>query len=166
MGYRHGNSHSLKMSVNRASTIFGVLGKSIRKWFTRGYPLSTYWQPSWAKERATRSQPNSDNKCQHRVIDFGCCILYNPGLCYGVYPESTDWQLFWAQDIATWSQHQSENERQQSVNDLVCWILHNPRAVLWHLPIIEVLAAFISNMVCSNAATPQVSMEPPQFLVL
>jgi hypothetical protein len=33
--------------------------------------------------------------------------------------------------------------------------------VLRHLPIIEVLAAFIVNMVCFNAATPQASMEPP-----
>jgi len=44
---------------------------------------------------------------------------------------------------ATWSQLHSENERQQSVNGFGCCILYNPRAVLRHLPIIEVLAAFI-----------------------
>jgi hypothetical protein len=60
----------------------------------------------------------------------------------------------------------SENDRQQSVNDSGCCILYNPRAVLQHLPIIEVLPAFIGNMVCVNAATPQASMEPAQCLVL
>jgi hypothetical protein len=38
-------------------------------------------------------------------------------------------------------------------------------AVLWYLPIIEGLAAFIGNMVSVNAGTPQASMEPLQFLV-
>jgi hypothetical protein len=57
--------------------------------------------------------------------------------------------------MATWSQPQSENERQQSVNDLVWCILFNPRDVLWHLPIIEVLAAFIGNIVCVDTGTPQ-----------
>ena len=68
--------------------------------------------------------------------------------------------------MATRSQPQSENERQQSVKDIVCCILYNPMAVVWHLPIIEVFAAFTGNMVCVNAATPQASLEPPQFLVL
>jgi len=68
--------------------------------------------------------------------------------------------------IATWSQPHSENERQQSVNDFVCCTMYNPRAALRHLSIIEVLAAFIGNMVCVDAATPQASMEPPQCLVL
>jgi len=76
-------------------------------------------------------------------------------LCYSIYPESTYWQPLWAKEIATWSQPQSENERQQSANDFVCCILYNSRAVLRHLPIIEVLAAFIGNIVCVNTATPQ-----------
>jgi hypothetical protein len=33
--------------------------------------------------------------------------------------------------------------------------MYNPRDVLWHLPIIEVLAAFIGNIVCVDTATPQ-----------
>jgi hypothetical protein len=56
-------------------------------------------------------------------------------------------------------------ECQQSVNDVGCCIWYNPRAVLQHLPIIEVLAAFIGNMVCGNSAAPQASMELPQFLI-
>jgi len=55
----------------------------------------------------------------------------------------------------TWSQHQSENERQQSVNDFVGCILYNPRAVLRHLSLIEVLAAFTGNIVFVDTVTPQ-----------
>ena len=46
-------------------------------------------------------------------------------------------------------------ECQQSVNNFGCCILYNPRAVLLHLPIIEVLPAFIGNIVCIDTATPQ-----------
>ena len=56
---------------------------------------------------------------------------------------------------ATWSHPQSENERQQSVNEFGHCILYNPRAAIRHLPIIEVLAAFIGNIVCVDTATPQ-----------
>jgi hypothetical protein len=66
----------------------------------------------------------------------------------------------------TWSRHLSESEHEWSVQDFVCSILYNPRAVLRHLPMIQAVAAFIGNMVCVNAATPQASMEPPQCLVL
>jgi hypothetical protein len=55
----------------------------------------------------------------------------------------------------TWFHPQSENERQQSVNNFGCCILYNPRAVIRHLPIIEVLAAFIGNIVSVDTATPQ-----------
>jgi len=55
----------------------------------------------------------------------------------------------------TWSLPQSENERQQSVNDFVGSILCNPKAVIRHLSIIEVLAAFTGNIVCVDTATPQ-----------
>jgi len=37
-----------------------------------------YWQPVWAKEKATWSQPQSENERQQSVNDFGCYILYNP----------------------------------------------------------------------------------------
>jgi len=76
-------------------------------------------------------------------------------LCYGIYPESMYWQPLWANEIATWSQPQSENERQQSVNDFVCCILYNSMAVLQHLTIIEVLAAFTGNIVFVDTATRQ-----------
>jgi len=76
-------------------------------------------------------------------------------LCYGIYPESMYWQPLWAKEITTWSQPQSENERQRSINNFVCCILYNPRAVLRHLPIIEVLAAFIGDIVCVDTATAQ-----------
>jgi len=74
-------------------------------------------------------------------------------LCYSIYPESMYWQPLWAKEIATWSQPQSGNERQQSVNDSVCCILYNSMAVLRHLTIIEVLAAFTGNIVFVDTAT-------------
>jgi hypothetical protein len=78
-----------------------------------------------------------------------------PRFWYDIYPESMYWQPLRAKEIATRSYPQSEDERPQSVNNLVCCILYNPRAVLLHLPIIEVLAAFIGNIVCIDTATPQ-----------
>jgi hypothetical protein len=65
------------------------------------------------------------------------------------------WQPFFANAIVTWSQHLFENERQQSVNDFGCCILYNPRAVLQHISIIEVLAAFLGNIVFVDTVTPQ-----------
>jgi hypothetical protein len=55
----------------------------------------------------------------------------------------------------TWLQHLSENERQLSVNDFVCCMLYNPRAVLRHLSITEVWAAFIGNIVFVDTVTPR-----------
>ena len=91
-------------------------------------------------------------------LSVASCII--PGLCYGIYPESAYWQPLWAKEIVTWSQPQSENDCQQSINDLVCCILHNPRAVLRHLPIIEVMAAFIGNIVIVNTVTPRNERQP------
>jgi len=65
------------------------------------------------------------------------------------------WQPLWAKQKATWSQPQSGNERQQSVNDFVCSILYHSMAVLWHLTIIEVLAACIGIIMCADTATQQ-----------
>jgi len=65
------------------------------------------------------------------------------------------WEPFFANAIMKWSQHLFENERQQSVTDFVCCILYNPRAVLRHLSIIEVLAAFIGNIVFVDTDTFQ-----------
>jgi len=65
------------------------------------------------------------------------------------------WQLFCANEIVIWSLHLSENEHQQSVNDFVCCIMYNPRAVIRHLSIIEVVAAFIGNIVFVDTITLQ-----------
>jgi hypothetical protein len=59
-----------------------------------------------------------------------------------------------AKEKATWSLPQSETERQQSVKDFVCCILYHPVAALRHLSIIEVLAAFLGNIVHVNIASP------------
>jgi len=113
----------------------------------------------------TWSQHLSENECQQSVIDFVCCILYNPT---AVLRHLSIIELLSAfiGNIVFVDTVTPRNERQQSTNDFVCCILYNPRAGLRHFPILEVLAAFIGNMVYVNAATPQASLEPPQCLVL
>ena len=44
---------------------------------------------------------------------------------------------------------------QQSVNNFRCCVLCNPKAVLWHLPIIELLATVRGNIVKVDFATPK-----------
>ena len=129
-----------KMSVNRAST-----------------------EHQQSVSRASTPRQQSVNRVL-TILGVASCIIQR--LCYSIYAWSTYWQPLWAKEKSTWSQPQSENQRQQSVNNYGCCILNNPRAVLQHLPIIEVLASFIDNMVCVNATTPQASMEPPQLLVM
>jgi len=73
---------------------------------------------------------------------------------------NTNCQPFFANEIVARLQHLSENERQQSVNDFVYCILYNPRAVLQHLFIIEVLAAFIGNIGIVNTVTPRNERQP------
>jgi len=106
-----------------------------------------------------QSVNRASTQCQQSVnrvstlLGIASCIIQ--GLCYGIDPYSTYWQPFCANEIVTRLQHLSENERQQSVNDFVCCILYNPRAVLQYLSIIEVLAAFIGNIVIINTVTPR-----------
>jgi len=106
-----------------------------------------------------QSVNRASTQCQQSVnrvstlLGVASCIIQ--GLCYGIDPYSTYWQPFCANEIVTRLQHLSENERQQIVNDFVCCILYNPRAVLQHLSIIEVLSAFIGNIVIVNTITPR-----------
>ena len=46
------------------------------------------------------------------------------------------------------SVNRASTEHQQSVNNLGCCILYNPSAVLWHLSIINVMAAIMSKRDC------------------
>jgi len=85
------------------------------------------------------------------ILGVGSCKIQ--ALCYGMYPYSMYWRPFWAKAIATWLLPQSENQRQQSVNVFVGCIMCIPKAVLWHLSIIEVLAAFTGNIVCVDTGT-------------
>jgi len=111
-----------------------------------------------------QSVNRASTQCQQSVnrvstlLGVASCIIQ--GVCYGKDPYSTYWQPFCATEIVTRLQHLSENERQQSVNDFVCCILYNPRAVLQHLSIIEVLAAFIGNIVIVNTVTPRNERQP------
>jgi len=74
------------------------------------------------------------------------------------YPQATYWLALWAKATARWWQPHSENEHQWSVNCFGCCIMYNPRAILRLLPIIEVLADFIGNMVDVVCATTKMSI--------
>jgi hypothetical protein len=102
--------------------------------------------------RASSPRQPSVNRVS-TLLGVPSCIFQ--GLCYGICLKSMYWQPFCANAIVTWSQQLSENDRQQSVNDFVCCILYDPRAVVRHLSIIEVLAAFIGNIVFVDTVTPQ-----------
>jgi len=52
------------------------------------------------------------------------------------------------------SVNRASTECQQSVNNLGCCILYNIRAMLWHLPIINVSAAFIRKRECDMVTAP------------
>jgi len=125
-----------------------------------------YLQPLWAKVKATRSQPQPENERQQSVNDFGCCIL--------CYPRAVVWLLSIIEVLAAFlgnmdnidvaspdnerqqsgnrasTEHQqsinrASTECQQSINNLGYCILYNPRAVLQHLPKINILAAFMGK---------------------
>jgi hypothetical protein len=119
----------LKISVNRACTEHQ---QSVNR-------TSTYPQQSVNRVSTT----------------FGVASCTIHGLCNLLSPESTYWQPLSVKDITTWSQPQSANEHQHSINNFSCCTLYNQRAVLRHLYILEVLAAFRSNIVCVNTATTQ-----------
>ena len=55
--------------------------------------------------------------------------------------------------------NRASTEHQLSINNFGCCILYEPRAVLLHLPIIEVLVACIGNIVCVDTATPQIERQ-------
>jgi len=57
----------VKMSVNSASTIFGLVSQVIKKWLGQCHTYSKYWPPLWAEETVTHSLPHLENKCQRSV---------------------------------------------------------------------------------------------------
>jgi hypothetical protein len=131
------------------------IGSLYRQYHVCRYCYTTKWvstQRQQSINRASSPRQQSVNRVS-TILVIASCIIQR--LCYGRYPYWSYWQLFWAKVIATWSQPHSQNERQQSVNDFVCCTLYNPTAVLRHLSIIEVLAAFIGNIVYVDTVAPQ-----------
>jgi len=130
-----------------------------------------YWQPLWAKEKATWSQPQSENERQQSVNDFVCCILCHPravlrlvsiievlvafiGKIVNEDVASPDNEHQQSVNRASTECQQSVNralaERQQSVSRASTerqqsWVLHlvDSNTVLRHLLIINVLADFV-----------------------
>ena len=135
MRSRHSTSSSLKLSVNRASTILCIASCTIQGVCYGMYPYSKYWQPfrqycvchycyplKWAPTEHRQSINTASTAHQHRVnrvstiLGVASCVIQ--GLSYGMYPKSTYWQPWSAKEIMTWSQPQSESGRQQSLNGM------------------------------------------------
>jgi len=95
---------------------------------------------------------------QWSINDCWCCIVYNRRAVPSHLPMMKVMSAFMdnvvSVDVATTWKWVS-TERQQSFNDCRCCILYNPGAVLWHLLIIEVLAACVGNMDSVHVATPE-----------
>jgi hypothetical protein len=116
------------------------------------------------------------NEHQQSANHFGCCILYNQRavlqhlliievlavfICNIAsiniaihkieHPQSVN-------RVSTECQQSINNvstEHPQWINNIWCCILYNPRTVWRHLPINEVLAMFMGNIVSVNIATPK-----------
>ena len=112
------------------------------------------------------SQPQSKNKRQQRVKDSVYCILYNRRavlrhlliieqlaafigniMCINTATPQNERQHII--NRASTKRQKSINtasiECQHSVNNFGCWILHNPKALIWHIPRSNLLAAVMSK---------------------
>jgi len=67
----------LNMSVNRVSTIFGLVSQGIQKRFGRYYAYSKYWLPLLSKEIEPRSLPHYEDGLQRSIHDFWPFIMGN-----------------------------------------------------------------------------------------
>jgi len=68
----------LKMSVNRASTIFGLASSKLHGLCGNVTPKSCYRPLFWAKPLETTSLRAPENEHQRSVSDFGPCSMENP----------------------------------------------------------------------------------------
>jgi len=65
----------LNMSVNGASTIFGLVSQAIQMRFGRYYAYSKYWPPLSGKQIEPRSLPHHENWHQWSINDFWPFIM-------------------------------------------------------------------------------------------
>jgi len=70
----------LKMSVNRASTIFGHAPWKFRGLCGDVMPKSCYWPPFWAEPLTITSLLCPKNERLWSVNEFGPCIMENPSV--------------------------------------------------------------------------------------
>jgi hypothetical protein len=72
-----------KLSVNRVSTIFGLVSQVINQRLGRFDAYWKYWPPLWAKKNATCSLPDHENERQCSVQDCWPGIMVNQS---GMWP--------------------------------------------------------------------------------
>jgi len=142
------------MSVNRASTIFGIASLKIQR-------VSLH---PWLIIELSPAFLGKTWLCQHRdyvlntsvkgaSTNFGLSSWKIQGLCGNIELSSNCRPPFYAKMVATTSPLCPKNERQRSVND--CWhcILQKAMVVRRHWPVIELSAAFLGNNTSDKIVT-------------
>jgi hypothetical protein len=109
----------------------------------------------WASTEREKSVNRASSEHQHSIkrastiLGVASCIIQQRYYC--IHPESKYWPhlgAIWSLSMLLQRKlciNRASTEHQQSVNNLGCCILYNPRAVLWHRPIINVIAAVMSK---------------------
>jgi len=142
------------MSVNRASTIFGIAALKIQR-----VPLYP-----WLIIELSPAFLGNTWLCQHRdyVLNtsvngasttFGLASWKIQGLRGNIELSSNCRPPFYAKMVATTSLLYPKNERPRSVNDFWHCILEKTRVVRRHWPIIELSAAFLGKNTSDNIIT-------------
>jgi hypothetical protein len=97
---------------------------------------------------ATPNNEHQQSICRVSTISgVPSCII--PWLCYDFFLQSMYWPPLSAIWLISLSLHQKmsvnrpSTECQQSINYVGCCISYNPRTILWYLPVINVLEAFV-----------------------
>jgi hypothetical protein len=111
------HDYVLKITVNEASTTFGLASSKIQGLHGDINPWSNYWPPLYAKMFATTSLLCPKNERQRSVNDFRPCILENATVVRRHWPTIELLASFLGKYAYNIIVTMSRNERQQSVKE-------------------------------------------------
>ena len=130
--------------------IIHILAAYVRKWES-DMVTAPIWK--WASTERQRF-------CVLHLVSYrGSATAFIPNRCIGRCSRQNrqcqrrfTWQ--WASTECQQSINRAATERQQTVNNLGCCILYHSKAVLRHLPIINVLATFVCKSESDMVTAP------------
>jgi len=142
------------MSVNGASTIFGIASLKIQRvsllpWLIIELSPAFLGKP-WLCQHRDYVLNTSVNGAS---TTFGLASWKIQGLCGNIELSSNCRPPFYAKMVATTSLLCPKNERQRSINDFWHCIMVKARVVRRHWPIIELLAAFLGKNTSDKIVT-------------